>query len=371
MVRILPIISYLDDISESIANPPLERPFARAVGNAGRKICDRRSANPAAQGYGGFLGSTIDTICEPYWSASGFSPPGMVSPFTGGQCDGQIYDIHAEQWNAVQQVWNPRAKVGGGTNQIRGPVTLCRVVSGGACAGGLGPGQICNFEVASSFSGGQTLNFTQGCNTNAPGGAIAFRNVGPVLASGGVDNCGDPPGEVAPGPSPAPDPGPPSPGEDAYDDPVSGPVLPVPDLPDNPGSPGLPLPRFPFGSPSGPAFPPGDTGSPGAPIETGLGSESGAGGEAEGEAPEGSEIVGLRLDLVAAPPKPREYGDGIYIGAAYIRVGTESGLDQDLGGVRILTGQFFFAETSGLTKWLVTATIGYNWLVTPYYREVV
>jgi hypothetical protein len=118
------------------------------------------------------------------------------------------------------------------------------------------------------------------------------------------------------------------------------------------------------GGPSDPAPPPpGDVGSPGASEATGIG------GEAEGEAPEGEVLVGLALDLVSAPPSPKLFAPGVYRGAAYVFMGTDAGLDMDYAGSMLKDGSFIFAEKDNLTKWAVTANPGYNWSVTPFYRE--
>jgi hypothetical protein len=81
-------------------------------------------------------------------------------------------------------------------------------------------------------------------------------------------------------------------------------------------------------------------------------------------------LVGLKLDLLAAPSGAKQYVGGAYRGGAYIRMGTPVGLDQDFAGSLLIDGQFVFAEKDFLTKWRVAANPGYNWRVTPYYREV-
>jgi hypothetical protein len=155
--------------------------------------------------------------------------------------------------------------------------------------------------------------------------------------------------------------------------------------PDNPtGPPLIPIPPFqdpvygptPIVGPEGPAGDPGDTGGgtppppPGDIGDPGGPSDTGAGGEAEGEAPEGSILVGLKIDILASPSKARQFAPGVFRGACYIYMGAASNLDQDYGGSMLKSGQFFFAEKENLTHWLVSANSGYNHRVTPYYREV-
>lgn len=124
-------------------------------------------------------------------------------------------------------------------------------------------------------------------------------------------------------------------------------------LPFGPQSPALP--------PAGPA--PGDQGEPGSPVGTGEG------GEAEGEAPPGSVLVGLKMGLLDAPDA-NEVAPGVYRGGAYIYMGGDGGLDQDFAGSLLTNNQFVTAEKDNLTKWRVSANVGFNWNVTPYYREV-
>ena len=113
-----------------------------------------------------------------------------------------------------------------------------------------------------------------------------------------------------------------------------------------------------------PSPPPGDQGTAGSPESATPGSP------AEGEAPPGEVLVGLRLDLVSTPVHPNTYAPGVFRGAAYIYMGGPEGLDQDYAGSMLSDGQFVFAEQDNLTRWRVAANIGYSWSVTPYYREV-
>lgn len=116
--------------------------------------------------------------------------------------------------------------------------------------------------------------------------------------------------------------------------------------------------------PTGPAAPPGDVGEPGVPGATGDG------GEDEGEAPEGSVLVGLKLDVLASPPGATRYTPEVFRGIGYVYMGVPGLLDQDFGGSMVRDGQFLFAEKDNLTAYRVRANNGYSIRVTPYYREV-
>jgi hypothetical protein len=74
------------------------------------------------------------------------------------------------------------------------------------------------------------------------------------------------------------------------------------------------------------------------------------------------------MDLVSAPDG-RQLASGVYRGGAYIYMGGEVALDQDFAGALLRDGQFVYAEKDNLTKWRVAANMGFNWNVTPYYRQ--
>lgn len=109
---------------------------------------------------------------------------------------------------------------------------------------------------------------------------------------------------------------------------------------------------------------PGDIGSPGMPASTG------AGGDAEGEAPPGSVLTGLQLSLETLPLYAREYAPGVFRGACYVYMGVPGRLDQDFAGALLRDNQFVFAELDFFTAWRVTANPGFGIRVTPFYREV-
>jgi hypothetical protein len=205
----------------------------------------------------------------------------------------------------------------------------------------------------------------------------AFVELGSVAAliarqDGLTDDCGNPP-PVVRQPSPTGDPSPPpfrfnpgpeididvdvdvSPEGDIIFDIGGGPttVDPFPEAPDDTDPP-----------PGDTSPPPGDIGEPGGSGATGPG------GDTEGEAGEGEVLVGLKIEVLESPPQANQYVEGVFRGACYIYMGVEGNLDQDYGGSMLKSGQFFFAEKDNLTHWLVSANNGFNFSVTPYYREV-
>jgi hypothetical protein len=101
----------------------------------------------------------------------------------------------------------------------------------------------------------------------------------------------------------------------------------------------------------------------------GTAGSTGAGGEEEGEAPEGKELWALKIDITSFPETPNEYAPGVYRGVCYVYMGDENGLDHDPAGAMLRDGQLVLAEKEGLTKYRVAANPGYNLLVTPYWRK--
>jgi len=327
-----------------------------------RERCDQfANLPPWARLLGNGPSGAMDRICSPYWDDNGWDGPEKTPPpFTGGQCPGTVYRVSGtysdEGTGGNPSPWGP--------NSVTGPVT--GVVNRPPTGGGAGRRDIW----VTSGGGADVRVFTDAFDSQAGPNVITAI----TLLSGGPDTCGDPIPEfpTRPGPNPPPDPGPvggPVPTDDPnnpigppliplppYDDPIYGPtpIVGPTGPPGNPGEPGG----------GTPPRPPGDIGNPGGASDTG------AGGEAEGEAPEGSILVGLKIDVLASPPKARQFVEGIFRGAVYIYMGVTGNLDQDYGGSMLKTGQFFFAEKENLTHWRINANSGYNHRVTPYYREL-
>jgi len=325
------------------------------VGQAiARSYCRQYGADPGAAKFGN--AARIENACRPYLDDQDPGKgAGIGIPFEGGQCP-DIYQIWWDDGTGDRAI----------SGSIQGPLTFVRarlVVPLGS-----GPAGTARYAIEASGAGGFVLAEIVGTfSTAAPSTRV-------VNLTNAVDNCGDPP-PVVTQPGPIADPSPPpfrfNPNGDIN---VNVGVDILPDGTINVGIGGPTVNVDPFGGGGGgdtgggdadPAPPPpGDIGSAGGSADTG------AGGEAEGEAPEGSVLVGLKIDILTSPPKARQFATGVFRGACYIYMGVASNLDQDYGGSMLKSGQFFFAEKENLTHWQVSANNGYNHRITPYYREV-
>jgi len=328
------------------------------VGQAvARSACRRYGANPDSVPASRV--ERIEAACRPY--LDGLNPdsgPAIVVPVEGGQCDQRCYGVDITT-----------TSVPGGpsvTNRVRikGPITGFRRV----------PTSPLNHNVeAFSRSVGQSgfncrQTTPQQWNFSGIGGQVETFSAVIVDANMGGDVCGNAPPVVVP-PTSNPDTTPPpfrfNP-DPFIDIDVDVEVTNEGDI------------IFDIGN--GPTtvdpFPPGDSSDGGAPGpgpgdigDAGSVGDTGTGGEAEGEAPAGEILVGLKIDVIESPPKARQFVDGVFRGAVYIYMGVAENLDQDYGGSMLKSGQFFFAEKDNLTHWLVSANNGYRFNVTPYYRE--
>jgi len=334
-----------------------------------RERCNQFANLPAwARLLGNGPSGAMDRICTPYWDDNNWDGPiPGVPAIVGGQC--------AERYEFVATTDRGQGSTGEASSLVaNGPITGARVVGSGSpsvtlqinCRG---------VDLGSCFNSFPPV-VAQGWYSYRSGINVAWTT--PVISgmnrcAGAGDPCGDSPtGPPQPGPNPPPDPGPiggPVPTDDPnnptgppliplppYQDPIYGPtpIVGPTGPPGNPGDPGG----------GAPPPPPGDIGSPGSPGDT----EDG--GETEGEAPEGEVLVGLKIVILASRPKARQYSPGVFRGAGYIYMGVIDNLDQDYGGSMLKSGQFFFAEKENLTHWRVSANNGFNFRVTPYYREV-
>jgi len=337
-----------------------------------RSYCRQYGADPGAAKFGN--AARIENACRPYLDdLDPGNGAGVGVPFEGGQCatryrfkgsgstdatlcNGAFWQtINANTLIVLSDVPGPVVStellLTSPTNCGFGSVSL-RVVNGA--------GTVFQAIITSpTFTGNATLGI----------GGVSF-----ILErfDGLSDDCGDPP-PVVTQPEPIPDPtGPefrfnPGPFVDVNVEvnvDVDGSI--------NVGIGGPTVNVDPFGGGDdggggggGTTTPsPGDIGDAGGASDTGLG------GEAEGEAGEGEVLVGLKVDILASPPNARQFAPGVFRGAGYIYMGVNANLDQDYGGSMLKSGQFFFAEKENLTHWEVSANNGYDWRVTPYYREV-
>jgi len=307
-------------------------------------------------------------ICEPYLDSLGETPTdGSLSrPFAGGQCEGVRYRVTVSA-NSISTAGDtiepPTITTHGGGIGYPGPIRGVEGVGAPAFQA------IRLFYGAGQFEDVRSGSCQQGC----------FRNIKIVSVQrvdGQPDDCGSVPPVYDP---PNPKPGLPSvPSEpvripgigpvniDVGFDPSGNIVVNLPDL-------GIEVPvEVPIdiglgggdepGGGAGP--PPGDVGSPGSPAITDPG------GAAEGVAPEGSVLTGLRCQILAFPDSRNKYTDEVYRGAYYAYMGVPGLLDLDFGGAMVREDQFLLAEKENLTAWRVRANTNYVIRTTPYYRSV-
>lgn len=363
-------IEAFDDLGAIIANPPTDRATTGAIGQSGQKFCDFLGATPqeALNLLGpGYWGGVL--LCKPYWDSQSYDPPVEAPPFFGGQCAGSEY-------RPLGTYTNTNAAAGPtGIRNWRLNTTVVGPISGFVPAGtptGTSWGFLsasnggAPFGNAVDTGNGKPIfgpNNTSGPSVMRSAGAPTITDVGLQF---GPDNCGSPPAALEPGDSPPPTPvfGP---GEGPGVGPNGKPFFTVPDIP-SPITGGEPvgIGDQPEGSPGGPGTPPPGPpgGTEGNPVDTG------AGGEGDGESEEDEELVGLRIDILSTPPNAPQYGDGLYRAVCFVFVGNENGLDLDPAGSSMRSGQMVLAERPRLTKWLVSANVGFNLRVTPYYRKI-
>lgn len=350
MPKALPIRAFFDELSDAIANPSPSRPLREAVGVQGRKVCQVLSTVPQwARSTPGLL-RDLSGVCAPYWDNEGISAPVVSTPgFSGGQCSGG--------YNVTLQTTNAPGSPIGGSFVVTGPILSGRI---GQEPSGNPTNPIRVFAEVTTAADGTQRN--SGANTRSSD--LPAISLWLTRTNGQPDNCGDPPPTIEPGPSPAPNPPDLPVDERPFEDPVTGPQLPIPDLPSIPGLPGIPW-RNPF-APGDPSTGiPGDPGDPGDPVDT-----TGPGDPAEGDAEPGSELIALKLTLIETPPFSQPLQNDVFRSVAFVYMGTAAGLDQDPAGALVRDGQLVYAEKSGLTRWRVAANVGFRVRVTPFYQEV-
>lgn len=362
----------------------LPESLAGKIGLAvGRGYC--RSYAGVSDQYTGERAEKLERACRPYLDSL---EPGngatIAAPSSGGRCAVQYrvsYEFRKRvssqfqcaafgEWTAVvgANFLNP-------TGSRLGPIT--------------GPTETLFINPNNANAGTQSFDFTTGSGTarlnleGSPtrgywvpcGPSYEVRNVRFVRVDGLPDDCGPQPPIVV-NPRPIADPTPPpfrfNPGPDIDID-IDIDISPTGDIIFDIGTGPITVDPFPDGGggggggggAGGPSDgPPGDIGSPGTP------SDSGEGGESSGEAPAGSILVGIRLDVIGSPPGARQFAPGVFRGACYAYLGVPGNLDHDPAGAMLRTGQFVYAEKDNLTSWQVRANNGFNIRTTPYYREV-
>lgn len=321
---------------------------------AARQGCRRYADNPDE--YSGRRQARVERACRPYLDSLDYGEgPQIDLPFRGGQCAGVTYVVN---WTETQYfAGDCSTLVGNPSVGFRGPIGPVFYTGAAPCPAAKGLQAFLPTGDGPQIIGGA-------------GGGVSITINSIVREDGLPDDCGNPVPEIRP-PIPPPTPGPPRepfvrpPDVDIDIDVEVNPDLTI-DIDFGTG----PVTIDPFGDggdgggDGGGGAPPGDVGDPGSPEDTGEG------GDADGEAPEGSVLTGLRIDFVEPPIGGKEYAPGVFRGVCYVYMGTPEGLDHDPAGAMLRDGQFVYAEKDNLTRWAVSANRGYNLRVTPYYRPV-
>lgn len=299
------IIAAQDQLGDFIANGPGEG-LPGFVRNQYRDRCDEfanapqwaKNLNPIGQ-------LSFGRFCRPYWDAQGVDGPSQELPFEGGQCDAQIYLIQGEFETGPENDPTTSTRFFKAWGPIGGFVD-------GVGAGGEGEG----VGLISRGNLGRTSPAYQcGVGFDPTLGPLQYRfavnggrNARIVSISPcGLDNCGDPPPELTPGPNPPVNPGP-GPVGDPFDDPEGGPIpeIPIPPFDDPVGGP-TPIEPAPDptgggggGNPSGGDGLPGDGDAVGDPAGGAAGGEDGEDVDF-GEPPAGKVWVGALVECTVDP----------------------------------------------------------------------
>jgi hypothetical protein len=360
-------------VRDWLAGPAPSNPLGAMQHSMGRSAC-----NSWARGEGSGIPPRREALmrdtCSPYIASIG-TVPGDASfdpPYTGGQCVGTVYSLSFSagvqdylDGRELEAGSRPYGTVGGVT--FVGPISKCSTEP--KTYGTTGLPQSWRIRVISRNG---TVNLVDINPTDiAPVGGRTERRITSFKAdfirvSGSPSQCGNVPPEWDAGrpgsniPDPAPITSPPG-----FDIPFPGVTVKL--NPDGTisidfGDGGPPLVVDPGTNPDAPS------GADPGPPEAGTPGSTGEGGDDEGDAPEGKELWALKIDIDQFPTRPNEYAPGVYRGVCYVYMGDENGLDHDPAGAMLRDGQLVLAEREGLTKYRVTANLGYNLTVTPYWR---
>lgn len=353
------LVQTQQEFGEFVAGPAPQNTFLSALHSRARENCQRYASGEAWYTQLSPIGrETTANFCRPYLASQGWDEPQFPGdvPFTGGQCP-KAYTIN-------YTVRNPRfgTETSGASGPHLGPI--------GGPFSGFRDGAYRVWFTSNDSGPGTIINFgyATGLEDQAPQ-TVSF---GVTTSDGSPDDCGSAPLEPGPNAPPLLPPRPPS--ENPTDSPDEPIRIPLPPVKDPYGVP-IDLPDFEvpdFRSPF-PVVPGGESGSP-PPGDRGIpggGEETGEGGEAEGEAPPNSDLTGVLLELVSAAPfvNRTELASGtVYRGVAYVRLGGDPGVDLQPEGSTVIFPQFFEAPPLS-TRWTVSAGMGYNLRVIPYYRS--
>lgn len=360
-------------VRDFLAGSVPSNPLSAIQQSIGRSACtawargEGFSITPAREAF-------MRDTCSPYISSIGVPPPGADygPPFTGGQCTGTSYAIG---WtvSCTDVLDGASVGTGNGTRPATGTAFAGPIVSITPVPATFGTTGLPQTWVARvvSAGGSNTRDLSILFQDVAGVGGRTERKIkafapSAVRLSGGADICGNPAPQWTAGgpgsgfPAPAPIPSPPG-----FDIPFPG--ITVGLNPDGTisidfGDGGPPLVVDPGAVPGA-----GTGADPGEP-EAGAPGATGDGGDEEGEAPPEKELWALKVDISSIPSYANQYAPGVYRGVCYVYMGDGNGLDHDPAGAMLRSGQLILAEREGLTRWRVSANVGYNLTITPYYR---
>lgn len=350
-------------------------PLADAVRAVSQYNC-RVWARADKSGFSARVNAGNSALCTPYLTAIGLLPTeGDIGPaFKGGQCAGVMYGARytyktSPGATGISYVPSSGQFLPGGRN-IYGPITVRGAKFSGAgssfCGNpGEGSYEISGFDASGAVLVG-ALNLG-GAECRFP--QIIIEGLSFERLDAGAE-CGDPtptytpPGSTTGGPTDGP--------SININIPGVGPI----DVTVTPSSEGNPIicyeqidlcVEIPIGGGDGTGAPPGPPPGGGEP---GTSDTASPGSDADGEAPPGEMLWGLKIGINSTPEIPNTYAPGVYRGVCYIYMGDEDGLDHDPAGAMLRDGQFVLAERDYLTRWRVAANPSYNLTVTPYYKPI-
>lgn len=304
----------------------------------------------------------VERACRPYLDSLEYGlPPQLEQPFEGGQCEINYFVQYS--YNTVNTDGSPGQTFTPEVGPIFGPIR--GIERRGS------PGNY--IAVITSGDGVESV-----VNSSAaPQGGLENLKITQIFAQGGGSgpDCGNPPPDYRP-PTPPPTPGP-----------VKEPFTIAPNIDIEIGvevNPDLtfdidigtgPITIDPFGDGGGDGGG-GDGGDPGDPTDPGFEGfpeGTGFGGDAEGIAPPGTELVGLLVTVSQVMGDANRFANNSkqpFRGIGYVRMGYPGRLGLDISGGTVISPQFFHAQQRGLTAWAVAANIGFNLTVQPYFRDI-
>jgi len=352
--------------------------IAQAAGRSACRIYGTGSVdlNAASQ-------EKYERACRPYLDDT--NPPGgdgvgIAQQFPGGQCEGVIYDIFYSQAVRTSDAFgctafgDPVDNGGFPSAAAFGPVSgFSEVLTSITPIFGQDSEQRYRYtangvERFLTMGGADVRRFWAACG---PSYRLSAFDV--VRRDGNADDCGSiPPDVIQPRPIADPNPPPFRFNPDPFID------VDVNVTVNNDGSITVnvgtgPITVDPFGGGGGGDGGGGGNDPVGGPGVSGGSGDTGVGGTDEGSAGDGEELVGVLVQVLAAPLDANRFFNNselVYRGAYYVTMGYPGRLGLDMSGGTAEVLQFFHAQQRGLTDYRVRANVGFNLRVTPYYRTI-